>query len=61
MLATRLMTSICFCMGRATRISLALWWGRWQMISAMVCGCSSWIKVMRFSLSARCRKAKGVF
>jgi hypothetical protein len=61
MLAMRLITSICFCIGSPTRISDALWCARWQMISAIVCGCSSWMNVSRFSLSARCRNANGVF
>ena len=41
-------------------ISLAFWAGRCARISAIVCGCSSWMNVSRFSLSAFCKNEKGV-
>ena len=60
MLAMRLTTSICFWLGRPTRISRALCGGRCARISAIVCGCSSWMNVSRFSDSAFCRNENGV-
>ena len=30
-------------------------------MSAIVCGCSSWMKVSRLALSTFCRKEKGAF
>jgi hypothetical protein len=46
--------------GSPERISADFWEGRWARMSEMVWGCSSWMKVSRFSDSAFCRKEKGV-
>jgi len=57
--ATRFTTSICFWLGSPTRISDAFCAGRCAKISAIVCGCSSWINVSRFSDSAFCKNENG--